>query len=165
MKSQFSEKNRGPSIIINSGSVSRVHIREPDRFKKFSLIYTVGVGNATFQVLKDICERLAIKNNREIKGVKFPWKEDDGMVEIRCASKKRPAVMDHEKRTIPSDEIRDGNFCKLNLTPFYYTMDDSSWVILPDGSRRMNKNKKKGITLFLNGVMLMSGENSGEDLF
>ena len=164
---KFSDKQKGPSIILNSGSVANINLSNTNKYGKYDLRYVVGIGNLSYTALTDTCERLAIKNNRKIAGVKMPWHLDEQtkMVTIRASGKQRPPVMDTDKRVIPANSIKDGDFAKINVTPCYYEMKDTGSYILPDGTRQVHTEVNKGITLFLNGVLLLSGQGTEEELF
>lgn len=167
MPKKYSDKQLGKTHILNSGSVDNTYLSDTSKYGKYCVWYVVGKNNLSYKKLIDACERLAIKNNRAVAGVRMPWKLDEktDMVTIKTSSLKRPAVMDAEKRVIPSNSVKDGDFTKVNVTPFYYEREESGSYVMPDGTRQVHVNVQKGITLFLNGVLLLSGQGTEEDLF
>ncbi len=166
-KSKEKSSNKGSAIILNSGSVANTELTNPNKYGKYHLQYVVGAGNPTYLLLIDICERLAIKNNRKVAGVKMPWKVDEetNMTTLSSSGKMRPAVMDMNKRVIPAESVKDGDFVKINVTPWYYELEEVSSYLDPDGNRVGHTEIIKGITLILNGVLLLSGQGTEEELF
>jgi hypothetical protein len=162
----LSSNCKGPSVILNSGSVANTNLSNTNKFGKYGLDYVVGKGNATFKALTDVVDRLVAKHKGDAN-TKRPWSlnESTGMVTIKTSSKRCPPVMDEEKRVIPRNSVKDGDFTKVNLTPLYYEMEETGSYVLPDGSRKVHKHTKKGVSLMLNGVLLLSGQGTEEELF
>jgi len=163
MSKTFSKDQLGPSIILNSGSVSDTTLSHMNNYGKYSLKYNIGVNNQSFQALKKIVSDLIRINTQEFS-VRLPWLETDKMVVLNTSSRKKPATMDNTKQAIVSSAIKDGDFVKVNVTPMYWEMEDNSVVLLPTGERQVVEHTNRGVTLMLNGVMLMS-EHKEEDLF
>jgi len=164
--SKCSDDAKGPAMILNSGSVSDTNLTNTDKYGRYTLKYTVGMGNSSFLALNDVINSLMERNTENPGMVKIPWTvdEDTNMVTVKVTSRKKPPVMDVDKRVISSSELRDGDFCKINVTPYYYEHAENINIPLPNGDRHDMVCMKLGVALFLNGVMKLSGE-SVEDLF
>lgn len=159
---QYSNK-KGQSIILNSGSMDNVCLTDTDRFKKFSMSYNVGLFNQTFIVLQQICQTICdeVGLSLDMKDLKKPWKIDEtnNMVKIFTANTKRPAVMNSDRAVVEAKLARDGGFAKINVTPNLWVIEEESFYTTPDGGRHKTINTKKGINLWLNGVLLVNEED------
>ncbi len=150
-----SSNPKGPTVILNSGSLNNASITKLDKFSRYSTQYVVGQGNRSYRELVRICEELASKAG--IKSPKLPWKHDisTGMVTISASSKKPVPVADSLGKKVASTQARDGEFCKISVTPSVYKIEEPSSYVTPDGIRHSVVNTKEGISLFLNGVKLV----------
>ena len=155
--------SKGPSVILNSGSLNQSSLGKVDKFNNYSTCYVVGVGNRSFQELKRIVTQL-IEDNLLNKGVKMPWRVDEktNMVSIIASSKKPVPILKHDDTKAETSEVRDGDFCKVNITPSAYKVMEEAKFRLPDGSMGQQFTEKHGVKLFLNGIKLLS---SDEELF
>lgn len=156
--------SKGPSLILNSGSLNASSLTVQDKFGKYSTGYVVGKGNRSFIELKRIIDQL-IKDNKLV-GVKMPWIEDEntGMVSIFSSNKKVIPVLTNDDKKADAKLVRDGQFCKLNVTPAAYCMEEVVAFRLPDGSTGTQEVKKTGVKLFLNGIKLLDNQQD-EELF
>ena len=152
---------KGPSLILNSGSLNYACIATPDKFNKFSTYYVVGKGNRSFKELKRIVNQLI--EDSKLKATKMPWLIDEttSMVSVFASSKNPVPVIDGGAKT-DMKQARDGDFCKINVTPAVYEFEEVVSFRLPDGTMGQNLVKKTGVNLYLNGVMLL---DTDQDLF
>jgi hypothetical protein len=154
---------KGPSVILNSGSLNQSTLGKTDKYGKYSTAYVMGVGNRSFRELKRIVDQLIEDNN--IKTDRRPWRVDDktNMVSVFASSNKIVPVLSHDEKKVDVSEARDGDFCKLNVTPSAYIMEETATFRMPDGSLAQQQNQKTGVKLFLNGIKLL--EPNDEELF
>lgn len=145
--------SKGQSIILNSGSLNQSSLGKPDKYGKYSTAYVMGLGNRSFQELKKMVARMT-----EGKDYKMPWRVDENtnMVSV-FASNVKPIPVDGD-----ADRARDGEFCKINVTPATYAFDELVNYRLPDGSAGKNSVRREGVKLFLNGVKTTTKD---EELF
>ena len=155
---------KGPSVILNSGSINASSLGKADKFGKYSTGYVVGKGNRSFLELRRIVDQLI--KNRYLSGVKLPWIEDEstGMVSIFSSNKKVIPIITNDEKKADVSLVRDGTFCKLNVTPAAYEMSEVVAFRLPDGSHGTQEVKKAGVKLFLNGIKLLDNQQD-EELF
>jgi hypothetical protein len=147
--------SKGPSIILNSGTVDHVYLSALDKFGRYSLVYVVGIGNRSFRELDRICKELIEKEG--MKNPSVPWTVDPktNMVSIRANCKKDVPVSDIDGKKVSVDKVSNGIFCKINITPSAYSIQETSTYLTPDGVRHLATHNKEGIKLFLNGVKLI----------
>jgi len=147
------------SLIMNSGSVSSVHMTDVDKYNRYGLCYNMGKFNDTFVELEKMCIRMCNDNGLDIKAKDLikPWvlNEDTNMVKVFAFSRKRPVVMNSEKRVVQCQQLRDGDFAKINVTPNIWEVTKPSFYIDPDGGRHASSLTQKGINMWLNGVLLL----------
>lgn len=160
--SELTSSAKGPSLILNSGSVDNVSLSSPDKFGNYSLTYSVGIYNKTFVELKRICDELAKGNdyNMDASNFRKPWTVDTStnMVKIRVNNKRAPAILNQDKKQIDVKLVRDGSFAKINITPFLYVMTERSSYVDPSGKRVVFTQPNHGIKLYFNGLMLTQTE-------
>jgi hypothetical protein len=142
-------------VILNSGSLNNASLTKTGKFDRYSTQYVVGQGNRSYRELVRICDELIAKAG--LNSPKLPWKLDErtGMVTISASSKKPVPVADSLGKKVEATVARDGEFCKINVTPSAYRIEEPSSYVTPDGLRHSVVNTKEGISLFLNGVKLV----------
>ena len=149
--------SRGPAVILNSGSLDNCFLSKKDKFGRYVIQYVVGIGNRSFVELKRITEQLMADNG--MTGKKFPWtvNEATNMVTIQATSKIKVPI-------VGAKTLGDGDFCKVNVTPSAYSIQERSVFRLPDGSTGEQFTAKSGVKLFLNGLKAVE-QTEVEDLF
>jgi len=147
--------SNGPSVILNSGSIDICNIHKVDKYGRHGISYVVGEHNRSFQELRRIINELIIAN--DLGEIKTPWSQKNKMIHLYMSNKKNVPIVD-------GDTVKPGDFCKVNVTPSAYIMQERSVFRLPDGSTGENFTTKKGIKLFLNGIKVLEPV-SEEDLF
>lgn len=158
--------SKGPSIIVNSGSLDHVNLTKPDKFNRYSVRYVVGVNNRSFLELKRIVSELCQKEG--LKNPKLPWIEDERtqMVSMLASSKNLIPVVGADEKKADLKLAADGVFCKVNVTPSVYKITQPSSYVTPDGMRHAIEHTDEGVKLFLNGIKLIQEQPTTiEDLF
>ena len=160
-----SSNKKGSTIILNSGSLNHVCLSKADKFGKFSLYYIVGQGNRSFRELERISMELC--KTEGIENPKLPWKIDEktGMASIIAASRNAVPLADSAGNKVDPKLARNGEFCKISVTPSTYHIEEQSSYVTPDGLRHPTVNVKEGVNLFLNGVKLIDNTTTPEELF
>jgi len=150
----------GPSVILSGGTISTLFITTPDKYDRYSLYYTVGANNKSWAALQGIIQRLLDQNNKGVKPFHIPWKvnDTDGLVHIKANSRKQPPVLDADKARVKPTILSENMGVSVNLRPMFFSKTEEVSFRMPNGTMGSNKVTKKGISLYLNGVMMGAGE-------
>lgn len=150
----------GPSTILNGGTISTLFISTPDRYDRYSLYYTMGVNNKTWVALRNIIQNILDTSNSGEMPQHFPWKldEKDGLVHLKVSSAKQPPVLDSDKRRVKANNLSENMGVRINVKPSFYCHREKVLYRLPNGQQGENIVEKKGISVYLNGVLLNKGE-------
>lgn len=177
------EKNPQYGRKVKTGEcfASFPHLENPDTGRQFSdnkfKVDAIFTSEEAMAELKAECEALAQLNFGTTKDVSFPWKNgNDGstskfqgypgrqFITPKTGADKPPVVVGPAREPYDPAKIYGGAIIKVNVTPKAYTMTDEIMVVQPNGDRKMEKIKKNGITLYLNGVQFIrDSERFGGD--
>lgn len=150
----------GPSIILSNGSMTDLTITTPDKFGKFSVVYVVGKYNKSWEELYKATATLAGANGIDLEAVRLPWRNDDknSLVFIKASTKGKVPVMDHEKNVANPKSIKPNQGAKINVRPAVYVKTTQVQYRRVNGTLGFNDVVVSGITLLLNGILLINEE-------
>lgn len=154
-----------PAINLNDGTISNLHLTTTDRYGKYSMYYTVGVNNPSWKALHNIIKSLCKASNDGVIPTLKPWKEntEDGLIHIKVGSKKLPPISNQSGKKVDVSVLNEHSAARISVKPMFYNHTEKVFYRNPDGSQGMNEVDQKGITFYLNGIML--GYDEEEDEF
>jgi len=160
-------------IITGECRASFPKLAKPDESKfgqgKFSLD-GIFESEEQSQSMMDACKAHAKSYYGTEEGIKYPWRDGnelskytgyEGNQFIRCKSKQKPTIVDHNRKPIDPNEVYGGAVVRVNCTPLAYELEEEV-VVIENGKRTKKKEQIKGVTLLLNAVQLVrDGESFG----
>jgi len=159
MNGKMESYEKGPALILSEGSVDVAALTAPNRFGKYSVIYCVGGHNRSWQELSKIyMNMLGLDSIADIpKFLSVPWRYDkkNELVYITASTSIKVAVMDAQKNATDPRKVRPNTGAKLNVKPAYYKRSEEVFYKRPSGEQGKNIVHSEGLTLMLNGVMLL----------
>ncbi len=148
------ECSKGPTLILNQGRAINCEIIASNRYGKFSCTYVVEKSNRTLRELERIFCEMCNNQSWKYEEVKLPYKIKDEVYISSSSYNLVPISVGASRSSVISENMK----CKISVTPSTYTREEIVNYRGVDGMIKSKTVKHRGITLYLNGVQLIDGE-------